>query len=97
MFDFFLSIPQMGKKTDGNTISQLMTPAKGLSCFLRKVHHSVTVTSYFPMYQQGSSLITDFFFHSCRGSIDINNSAIGVLKEPTEAERIPPEIQAETN
>lgn len=52
---------------------------------------------YLPTYQQGSSLITDFFFfHSCRGSIDINNSAAGVLKEPTEAEKIPPEIQAET-
>lgn len=50
------------------------------------------------MYQEGSSLIIDFFFlHSWRGNIDINNPATGVLKGPREAEKIPPEIQAETN
>lgn len=49
------------------------------------------------MYQQGSSLIIDFFLHSCRGSLGINNPTAGVLKEPTEPEKIPPEIQAEKN
>lgn len=49
------------------------------------------------MYQKDSSLITDFFLPSCRGSVDISNPTTGVLKEYTEAEKIPPEIQAEIN
>lgn len=88
----------MGKKTDGNSFSQQMPPAKGLPfMFKGKVHHSVTVMSCFPMYQQGSGLITDFFLHSCKAHTDINIPTPGVLKEHTKAGKIPPEVQAKVN
>lgn len=88
----------MGKKTDGNTFPQLMPPAKGLPfMFKGKVHLSVTVMSCFPMYQQCSCLIKDFFLHSCRRHIDINIPTPEVLKEHTKAGKIPPEVQAKVN
>lgn len=41
------------------------------ACFSRKVHNFAT--SYFPLYQQDSSVIMGVFIHSCRRNSGMNN------------------------